>query len=330
MKWKSGMSNQAKHYKQLTQGQRYQLQALLKNSLTQQAMADTLGVHKSTISRELSRNSNSDDYCPEAAEKRKTERKSKAHKAKKSNDQHRQIVKKGLSLGWSPENISCRMKIEMPDQAISHTTIYRLIDQDKASGGDLYRELPRFGKARWKGGKRKASRSLIPDRKDITERPAIIEQRKRLGDWEGDTVYGQDAHLVTLVDRMSRLTMIGKVESKSSEIVANKMIEMLNQVPGVRSITLDNGGEFAMHGLVSKAINAEVYFAKPYASYQRGTNENTNGIIRRTWPKKMALGHLTEEDISNMEFMINSMPRKVLGGLTPLEVHTGKSVALIT
>ncbi len=323
------MSTQTKHYKQLTQGQRYQLQALLDNGQSQQAIADTLGVNKSTVSRELNRNSEPDGYCPEAAEKRKTERKKNAHKAKKTGDQHKQIVEKGLLLGWSPENISCRMKLEQPDKAVSHTTIYRLIEQDKVNGGKLYRELPRFGKTRWKGGKRKAGRSMIPDRKDITERPAIVEQRARLGDWEGDTVYGQDAHLVTLVDRKSRLTMIGKVGSKNAEVVAKKMIELLKRAPGVKTITLDNGGEFAMHGLVSKAVNAEVYFAKPYASYQRGTNENTNGLIRREWPKKMALGHLSDKDISDMEFMINSMPRKVLGGLTPLEVYTGKSVALI-
>lgn len=323
------MSTQTKHYEQLTQSKRYQLQALLKNDLSQQAMADTLGVHKSTISRELRRNSGQGGYCPDAAEIRKTERKKNARKAKKTDAQHRQIIEKGLSLGWSPENISCRIKIELPEKAISHTTIYRLIEQDKINGGHLYRELPRFGKTRWKGGKRKAGRSLIPDRTDITERPAIVEQRSRLGDWEGDTVYGQDAHLVTLVDRKSRLTMIGKVASKNAETVANKMIEMLQRAPGAKTITLDNGGEFAMHAMVSEAVNADVYFAKPYASYQRGTNENTNGIIRRQWPKKMALGQITAEEIEAMEFQINSMPRKVLGGLTPLEVYTGKSVALI-
>ena len=127
------MSTQTKHYKQLTQGKRYQLQALLKNSLSQQAMADTLEVHKSSVSRELGRNSGPNGYCPEAAEKRKTERKKNAHKAKKADNQHRQIIEKGLSLGWSPENISCRIKIELPKKTISHTTIYRLIAQDKAS-----------------------------------------------------------------------------------------------------------------------------------------------------------------------------------------------------
>ncbi len=114
--------------------------------------------------------------------------------------------------------------------------------------------------------------------------------RSRIGDWEGDTVFGQNAHLVTLVDRKSRLTLIGKVDTKQAETVADRMIELLKRVSSVNTITLDNGGEFAAHEKVSKAFNADVYFAKPYASYQRGTNENTNGIIRRTWPKKMALG----------------------------------------
>ncbi|MGB0360182.1 MAG: IS30 family transposase, partial [Endozoicomonas sp.] len=159
--------------------------------------------------------------------------------------------------------------------------------------------------------------------------PEVLELRSRLGDWEGDTVFGQDAHLLTLVDRKSRFTLIGKVDTKQAETVADTMISLLGRVSLVRTITLDNGGEFAAHGKVTEAVNAEVFFAKPYASYQRGTNENTNGIIRRTYPKKMALGHLTTEDIRTMELLINTMPRKVLGGRTPLEVYTGESLALI-
>ena len=121
---------------------------------------------------------------------------------------------------------------------------------------------------------------------DITERPDVVDLRSRAGDWEGDTVFGQDAHLVTLVDSKSRFTLIGKVDTKHAESVANSIIELLKRVSSVNTITLDNGGEFAAHEKVAKAINADIYFAKPYASYQRGTNENTNGIIRRTWPKK--------------------------------------------
>ena len=193
----------------------------------------------------------------------------------------------------------------------------------------MYKKLPRFGKRRCKGGKRKAGRSLIPNRVDISERPEVVELRSRLGDWEGDTIYGQDAHLVTLVDRKSRYTLIDKVDTKQAETVADSMIKLLRWVSSVCTITLDNGGEFAAHEKVAEALNADVFFAKPYASYQRGTNENTNGIIRRTYPKKMALGHLTTKDIRTMELLINTMPRKVLGGRTPFEVCTGESIALI-
>ena len=182
---------------------------------------------------------------------------------------------------------------------------------------------------RCKGGKRKAGRSLIPNRVDITERPEVVELRSRLGDWEGDTVYGQDAHLVTLVDRNSRLTLIGKTDTKQADVVADVMIQLLKRVSSTSTITLDNSGEFAAHEKVAEAVNADIYFAKPYASYQRGTNENTNGIIRRTWPRKMSLGHLTEADLRTREMLINTMPRKVLGGRTPLEVYTGQSIALI-
>ena len=142
-------------------------------------------------------------------------------------------------------------------------------------------------------------------------------------------MYGQDAHLVTLVDRKSCYTLIDKVDTKQAETVADSMIKLLRWVSSVCTITLNNGGEFAAHEKVAEALNADVFFAKPYASYQRGTNENTNGIIRRTYPKKMALSHLTTKDIRTMELLINTMPRKVLGGRTPFEVYTGESIALI-
>ena len=134
---------------------------------------------------------------------------------------------------------------------------------------------------------------------------------------------------MTLVDRKSRFTLIGKVDTKQSTVVADTMIKLLQRVSSTHTITLDNGGEFAAHETVAAAMNANVFFAKPYASYQRGTNENTNGIIRRTWPKKMALSKLTESEIRTMELLINSMPRKILGGRTPFEIHTGQKIALI-
>ncbi|MDP0563325.1 MAG: IS30 family transposase [Candidatus Endonucleobacter sp. (ex Gigantidas childressi)] len=252
-----------------------------------------------------------------------------ATKFSKTDERHMPIIKKGLLLGWSPENISFRMKVEVPDIALSHTTVYKRVATNKVLGGSLYKNLPSFGKRRCKGGKRKAGRITIPGRVDISDWPAVVDLRSRLGDREGDTIYGQDAHLVTLVDRKSRLTLIGKVDTKHAEVVAESMIKLLKRVSSVCTVTLDNGGEFAAHEKVAKAMNADIYFAKPYASYQRGTNENTNGIIRRTWPKKMALSHLTEDDLRTMEMLINTMPRKVLGRRTPLEVYTGQPIALI-
>lgn len=329
LKSKSVMSNQNKHYKQLTQGERYQIQVLLEKGFSVTEIGHTLCRHKSSISREIKRNSARARYCAEAAQRLKEHRKSTSYKHIKQSERHADIISKGLLLGWSPENISCRMEVELPEISLSHSTIYRRIAKNKAKGGDWYKLLPRYGKTRWKGGKRKAGRSLIPDRVDISERPEVVEQRQRIGDWEGDTVYGQDAYLVTLVERKSRLTLIGKVKDKTAETVANEMTALLKRVDKVHTITLDNGGEFAHHKDVAKAANADTYFARPYASYQRGTNENTNGLIRRSWPKKMKLGKLSNQDIRNMELLINTMPRKVLGGLTPLEVYTGKRVALI-
>ena len=328
-KWKSGMSTQTRQYKQLTQGQRYQIEALLGKDHSQKEIAEAIGISESTLSRELHRNTTDNGYNAELAHSLAIHRRKSAQKHSKTNERHMPIIEKGLLLGWSPENISCRMKLEVPEIALSHTSVYSRIADDRAQGGTLYRKLSRFGKRRCKGGKRKAGRSLIPNRVDITKRPEVVELRSRLGDWEGDTVFGQDAHLITLVDRKSRFTLIGKVDTKQAETVADTMINLLDRVSSVCTITLDNGGEFAAHEKVSEAVNADVFFAKPYASYQRGTNENTNGIIRRTYPKKMALGHLTTEDIRTMELLINTMPRKVLGGQTPLEVFTGKSLALI-
>ena len=224
------MNNQNKHYKQLTQGERYQIQVLLENGFSITEISHALCRHKSSISREIKRNSMQSSYCAEAAQRLNERRKSMSFKCMKDNERHVEIISKGLLLGWSPENISGRMAIELPEIALSHTTIYRRIAKNKEKGGNWYKLLPRHGKNRWKGGKRQAGRSLIPERIDISERPDIVEHRQRMGDWEGDTVFGQDAYLVTLVDRKSRLTLIGKVCNKTATTVANEMISLLKRV----------------------------------------------------------------------------------------------------
>ena len=202
----------------------------------QKEIAKKLGISESALSRELRRNGIDGRYRAETAHALATERRTSAAKYSKTDERHMPIIKKGLSLGWSPENISARMKVETPESAISHTTVYNRIATNKAQGGTLYKDLPRHGKRRCKGGKRKAGHSLIPNRVDITERPEVVELRSRLGDWEGDTVYGQDAHLVTLVDRKSRLTLIGKTDTKQADSVADSMIQLLKRVSSTNTI----------------------------------------------------------------------------------------------
>jgi IS30 family transposase len=327
------MNKHKKHYRQLTQEPRYQISALRKTGMTVRSIAIEVGIHFSTVSRELRRNAFGDGYDPVIAHQLSETRKLTADKANKRLERTDTIIKESLSLRWSPESISQRLKIEAEEhEQLSHSTIYRRIEEDRQQGGLLFRKLPRFGKTRWKGGKRnkKAGVRLIPDRVDIAKRAKVVEDRERLGDWEGDTVHGQNAHLVTLVDRTSRFTLVQRVLKKTKEQVADAMIKMLKKVHSVLTITLDNGGEFADHVRVSKATGADVYFAKPYASWQRGTNENTNGRIRRFWPKKFDMATLADQEIEDRILLLNLTPRKVLGGLTPLEAFTGRRVALIT
>jgi IS30 family transposase len=332
LKPRSVMNKQNKHYQQLTRELRYQISALRKAGMSVRAIAAIVGVHFSTVSRELSRNVTILGYSPSVAQQLSDTRKRTARKAHKRTEKTDQIIRESLSLGWSPESISQRLKLEYKKGGhLSHSTIYRRIAEDRQQGGRLFCSLPRFGKTRWKGGKRnkKAGVRLIPDRVDITQRPATVNARKRLGDWEGDTVHGQNAHLVTLVDRTSRFTLAQRVLTKTKEEVANAMIYMFSKVHSVLTVTLDNGGEFADHARVAKKTGADVFFAKPYASWQRGTNENTNGRIRRFWPKKFDMATLTDKEIEGRILLLNLTPRKILGGLTPLEAFTGRRVALI-
>ena len=327
------MKNHNKHYQQLTQEQRYQISVLRKAGMTPAAIAEAVGVSSSTISRELKRNSTENGYDPKVAHFQSVNRKSSAAKANKRDPATDSIIRESLALGWSPAAISVRMHVECPEtNRLSHTTIYRRIEENRKQGGMLYTRLPRFGKKRWKGGKRhrKAGVAIIPNRVDISSRPEVVEQRSRLGDWEGDLVHGVNASLVTLVDRRSRFTLAQRVNRKSKEAVADALIHMLGKVHSALTVTLDNGGEFADHARVSNKTGATIYFARPYASWQRGTNENTNGRLRRFWPKRFDLATLSEQEIEDGVFVLNLTPRKVLNGLTPLEAFTGRRVALIT
>lgn len=326
------MNTHNKQYQQLNLEQRYHIFGLRKAGMSLRDIATDIGVHFSTISREINRNKAVDGYDPKVAQKLSIQRKSTSFKASKRTKRTDEILDQLVPLSWSPESIHRRMLVECkPYETLSHSTIYRRIEENRLQGGAWYKHLPRYGKTRWKGGKRSkgAGVRLIPNRVDISLRPEVVDERSRIGDWEGDTVHGQDAHLVTLVERKTRFTLCKRVFSKTKDEVCSAMINMLKSVSAKLTLTFDNGGEFADHERVTEKTGINIFFAKPYASWQRGTNENTNGRLRRLWPKKFKMASLTDDEIEDAIFLLNFTPRKILNGLTPFEAFTGQRVALI-
>jgi IS30 family transposase len=230
------------------------------------------------------------------------------------------LIKKKLELDWSPEQISGRLELE--ECFISHESIYRYIREDKKSGGTLYKKLRRQGKKYNKRVSGKAGRGCIPNRVDIENRPAVVEEKSRIGDWEGDTIIGAEHQgaIVSHVDRCSKYTLLAKVPNKTAELVQQASIEQF-QSHGfpVLTITYDNGKEFSSHEVISKALNAKCYFAKPYHSWERGLNEHTNGLVRQYLPKKTSFKDVTNEELQSIADKLNHRPRKCLNYLTPFE-----------
>lgn len=305
-------------YTQLTQTQRYQIYALLKMEHSQTQIADCLGVHKSTISRELMRNRGQRGYRPKQAHQKAKGR--RAHNGLRIKEQDWQLVEEKLRLDWSPEQISTWLK-QMWNIQVSHENIYKYIYADKRVGGSLYKHLRRQKKRRKRQGGRDL-RGKIPDRVSIDQRPWVVDQRSRLGDWEVDLIQGRGRKgaVVTLTERKSRLTLLRGVASKSADQVSQAVIDLLRWTKHVETITSDNGKEFAKHKEISDTLNLDFYFAHPYASWERGTNENTNGLIRQYFPKDRDLSTVTAEEECFVMDRLNLRPRKCLDFRTPYEV----------
>jgi len=317
-------------YTQLTQEQRYQIKALKDNGITQAKIAKTIGVHPSTVSRELKRNKGKRGYREKQAHQFALARRVKAKPKIKLETW--QMVEGKIRQEWSPEQISGWLKREgLP--TVSHERIYQYIQTDKNAGGDLYKSL-RCKKKRKKRYGSRDRRGQIPNRTSIEERPKVVEERSRLGDMEIDMVIGKghQGGLVTIVDRKSRFTFIGRVGSKQAQEVADVTITLLKPVVDqVETITADNGKEFAQHQRVADELSADYYFAHPYASWERGTNENTNGLIRQYFPKTTNFHDVTDEQVMHVVNRLNHRPRKTLGYRTPHEVFYGQSsIALMT
>lgn len=295
----------------------------MKVALSQTEIATIIGVHKSTVSRELRRNRGLRGYRPRQAHQLAINR--RPGKAKvRITAQHWHRVGRLLREDWSPEQISLWLAKE-EQIFISHEWIYLHVLEDKRQGGELYRHL-RCQKPRKKRYGVYDRRGQLPNRVSIDERPAVVEHRTRLGDWELDTVIGKGHKqaIVSLTERKSRLALIAKVPTKEADGVKDAVLTLLSPLSAnVHTITSDNGKEFARHECIAEALDADFYFAHPYASWERGLNENTNGLIRQYFPKGCDFTAITDNDLQRVTDKLNNRPRKCLGMKTPNQVFFG-------
>lgn len=309
-------------YNQLTYEHRNEIKAYLKLGLKMVFIAHLIGVHKSTICRELKRNSGLRGYRPNQAQHKANSRKKNSRKNTRFTQAVKQRVEFYIKQDWSPEQISGRLALE-EDIHISHETIYQYIWADKQSGGDLYTHLRGARKKKKKRYGKKDARGQIKDCVRIDERPAIVDNKERIGDWEIDTIIGShhQGALVSAVERKSQLTLIEYVPQKEADIVTKTIINMLKPFKSkVLTITVDNGKEFALHKKIAQELEANVYFAHPYHSWERGLNENTNGLIRQYFPKKYDFRNITKQDSVFVENRLNNRPRKTLNFKKPIEI----------
>jgi IS30 family transposase len=317
-----------RNYKQLSQAQRYQIEILNKAGKNQKEIAELLGVSPATISRELKRNKGKKGYRPKQAQIKTDKRRKQAAKALKMTPALILLIETHIVMDWSPEQISGWLKNER-GIAISHERIYQHIWTDKRHGGTLYKHLRQSNKKRKKQYGSKDKRGQIRNRVSIDERPAIVAEKTRLGDWEIDTVIGQNHQgaLVTIVDRVSKFTLIKKVDSKHAEVVTEATISLLQPyLDKTLTITADNGKEFAGHEIIKEQLNADVYFAHPYHSWERGLNENTNGLIRQYFTKGSSFENITEDEVKAVMNKLNHRPRKTLNFKTPHAVFFAESL----
>ena len=318
-------------YAQLTSEERYVIYHLKLFKLSLREIARRLGRHHTTIGRELKRNG---PDCPTwvywhqtANERALQRRRLPRHQHKYDCLDLRSHVGKCLRKEWSPEAIAGRLRREYPESQsmqVSAGTIYRWIYRDASQGGSLFTCLKKRHKKRRRQCRYGTGRGLIPGRISIHERPAFVASRQRYGDWEGDTVEGAkgSGHITTHVERKSRYLIAAKLTNKTATVTATSVIAAYRCIPKVmrQTLTLDNGKEFARFKEIQKGTGLTIYFADPYAAWQRGTNENTNGLLRRYFPKGSDFRNVTQESLALIVKKLNHRPRKCLDYQTPHEV----------
>ncbi len=321
-----------KKYRQLTLEQRYQIYALLKAGQRLVQIAANIGVDKSTVTRELKRNVSQRGYRPQFADRTACHRRREKVKLRITQRTWTE-VEASLRDEWSPEQIAGRRATE-GKQTVSHEWIYQHIYRDKAGGGNLYKHL-RCQKKRRKRYGSYSKRGQLANQISIGQRPLIVAEKSRIGDWELDTVIGKGHHqaIVSMVDRKSKLLRMKKISQKTGTECRQAICHKLSGLT-VHTMTSDNGREFAKHEEIAAHLGADFYFCQPYSSWERGINENTNGLIRQYFPKHFKFAIITDEHINLVEDKLNNRPRKTLGFQTPNEVyfkdHEQSKVALTT
>jgi len=321
-------------YHQITPDERYRLAALRmqRPPLSKAEIARQLGRHPSTIGRELRRNAAMHDgaYRPSKAQERTNGRRSRTRRGSAFTALEWMLVEDRLVEGWSPEQISGRLRRE-GTLRISHETIYKYIWNEKHAGGSLFRFLRQRTKKHRKRYATKERRGCLAGKRHISDRPAAVEGRRQLGHWEIDTVHGTGRDSVaTLVERVTSYTLIGKLSDLTARALNDRVLKLLrrprrNLRLAFKTFTADNGTEFHSHVAIERKTGARFYFATPYHSWERGTNENTNGLIRQYLPKRTSMASLSQADCNLIAQRLNNRPRKRLGYATPTEIMTGAS-----
>lgn len=313
-------------YRQITFAERYTLGLLHRQGHAPAAIARVLSRHRSTIHRELQRNSATADggYRPQLAQYYTNGRRRKSRRNSQFGPAAWQLVESLLRQDWSPEQIAGRLRRDRT-LAISHETIYRHVWADRHAGGDLYRHLRGAQKQRRKRYGRYDSRGRLAGKRLITTRPAVVATRRRIGDWEIDTVLGAGQAapcVVTVVERRTGYLLVGKLAARTTHAMRRRLPQLIRREPRrVHTITADNGTEFHDYAAIEQLTGVRFYFATPHHAWERGTNENTNGLLRQYLPKGKSMADLTQSDCNQLARKLNRRPRKRLGFRTPEECY---------
>lgn len=304
--------------------ERYEISALKKQGLHNSDIAKSLGRHKSTIGRELSRNADKRNkhYHPDLAQRKADSRHKEKRKYRTFTPGVREWVISWLKKDYSPEQIK-GLALKHNIACVSHESIYQLVWLDKKKGGFLYKHLRTRGKKYQKRGAKKAGRGYIPNRISIDYRPEVVNKKSRIGDMEMDLIIGKghQGALLTINDRATGMLKMGYVKGKEAKDIEDKAIELLeDSAPFLHTITTDNGKEFSNHQQIAEKLGIDFYFAKPYHSWERGANENLNGLIRQYFPKGTNFDKIDPKDVKKTEDILNNRPRKRYNYKSPNEV----------